>query len=111
MQPHDFQARSLHVAQTEIPGLQGPSIQLLLPKLTSGQGSQEAQGCAGDAKHVGQGKGNKDAGGDDQAGDDGTLVAEGQAKDDVGCRAGAAGVAQLLQAGWVGWRWSVRLQL
>ena len=91
------------MGHTETSGLHGSSKTFCdKHKLTGGQCSQEAQGCAGDAKHVGQGEGDKDAGGDDQAGHNGALVAEGQAKDDVGGCAGAAGVAQLLQAGWMG---------
>ena len=52
--------------------------------LTSGKGVEHAQGSAGNAKHVGQAEADENADGDDQAGDDGRLVAQRQAKDDVG---------------------------
>ena len=65
--------------------------------LTCAHGREHAQGSAGDAVHVGQGEGDIDADGDDEAGDDGGLVAQRQAKDDVSGSASAAGVGHILR--------------
>ena len=61
------------------------------------QGGEHAQGCTGDSEHVGQGEADEDGNGDDDAGDDGRLVAEGQAEDDVGGGSGAASISHVLQ--------------
>ena len=54
-------------------------------RLTGGKGSQHAQSRAGNAEHVSQGEADVDGNCNDEAGDDGGLVAKGEAKDDVGC--------------------------
>jgi len=45
---------------------------------------------------TGQAVGNIDGSGNDEAGDDGGLVAQGQTKDDVSGRAGTAGIGHIL---------------
>ncbi len=63
---------------------------------TSAHGGEHAQGGAGDAVHVGQREADVDADGDDEAGDDGGLVAQRQAKDDVSGGTSAASVSHIL---------------
>lgn len=67
--------------------------------LTSGEGGEHAQGGAGDAQHARQAVADVHADGDHDTWHDGGLVTQGQAKDDVGGGAGAAGVRHVL---WVG---------
>lgn len=58
---------------------------------------QHAQGSAGNAKHVGQGEADEDGDGDNNAGDDGRLVAKGQAENDVGGSTCSARISHILQ--------------
>ena len=60
---------------------------------TGGEGAEHAERGAGDAVHVGQAETDEDDDGEDDGGDDARLVAQRQAEDDVGRRAGAAGVS------------------
>ena len=64
---------------------------------TSGEGAEHAEGGAGDAVHVGQGEGDVDDDGQHEGGHNARLIAERQAEDDVGGRAGAAGLRNGLQ--------------
>ena len=63
---------------------------------TCAHGGQHAQRSAGNAVHVGQGEGHVDADGDDEAGENGRLVAKGQAKDDICGGTSAARVGHVL---------------
>lgn len=63
---------------------------------TSAHGGEHAQSSAGNAVHVGQGKADVDAHGNDEAGDDSGLVAQSQAEDDVSGSASAAGIRNIL---------------
>ena len=63
---------------------------------TCGKGCEHAEGCAGDAVHVCQGETDVDGHCDDDAGDDGGLVAQSQAKDDVGSSSGLARLGHIL---------------
>lgn len=68
---------------------QAPQHALLLVSpstLTCRKSCEHAQSRTGDAEHVGQGEADEDADSDDQARNDGRLVAQSQPEDDVsGC--------------------------
>ena len=65
---------------------------------TSGEGAEHAERGAGDSVHVGQAEADEDDDGEHDGGDDARLVAQRQAEDDVGRRAGAACVSDGLQS-------------
>ena len=64
--------------------------------LTSGEGGQHAQSSAGNAEHACQGEADVDGNRDNNAGNDGRLVAKGKAKNDVGSCSSAAGISNIL---------------
>lgn len=63
---------------------------------TSAHGGEHAQGGAGNAVHVGQREADVDADGDHEAGNDGGLVAQRKAEDNVSGSASAARVSHIL---------------
>ena len=63
----------------------------------SGHGGEHAERGAGDAVHGREREADVDRGRDDEAGDDGALVAQRQAEDDVRGRARAARVRHVLR--------------
>mmetsp|Transcript_25204 Transcript_25204/g.65429 ORF Transcript_25204/g.65429 Transcript_25204/m.65429 type:complete len:379 (+) Transcript_25204:434-1570(+) len=61
----------------------------------NGHGGEHAQRSASNAVHAGKGESDIDADGNNDAGNDGALVAQGQAEDDVCGSAGAAGIGDV----------------
>jgi len=68
------------------------------PPPTCGQCAQHAQRRSGDAVHACQAVAGVDGNGDGNGGDDAGLVAQRQAKDDVGGSTSAAGVGHILRS-------------
>ena len=75
-QPPDPWSLSIRKAKNSCFAVLGRQASDEAVRLTCAHGGEHAQGGAGDAVHVGQGEGDVDADGDDEAGDDGGLVAQ-----------------------------------